>query len=622
MIDWYAASGSFVDLEERMGQARRLSRRGERSAAIKELVAGLHNVHGSEGSWQKAARLLYEWFVESNLPREALSVAWYLCDRELMDAMFERVGPSERALSLAAEAALGLVPPQQEAELHERAAGEFERASQLVRAALSYERASQKPRARALWSRLAHTLGEQGRDPYATGLALFNLARTCQADSEHQAAREATVAAVHQLETAADHFEAIGQRERAFDCYHVLIAIGELGHGFEHVLEGSVNAIRILTEDNLELHALRMLEHGIARAEASGEFSAAATLAREMTEYARSRGLTKVADFALYRQARLWERLALAHRERGARSDLTESALRESLLAHAELAQYDSVARLCADLEAATDDDAQRERYTRAKARAAGATQQPSAVTESGLGKHVPPPEVWFDDLIEWEDAGSPIACTAGILLDPEGIDDRRTRRSALLAQLVALAAKSSAKPAEIVYEMVAQHLAPIGLYAVLPSLETLYERPEPRVRMAAIRALGRHTFKRSFITLERAIHDPSDSVKEAAVEEIRRQRFEHAFDPLARLYRYSDFAPARLAALDALAHLDLREAHELLFEALEHGTASEAQAAAQSLRESRSAHFLETARQVLPRASPKLEQALRQVARQRGEQL
>ena len=49
----------------------------------------------------------------------------------------------------------------------------------------------------------------------------------------------------------ADRYETVGQRERAFDCYQVLLAIGRESGAFEHVLEGYVNLIRILREDNL-----------------------------------------------------------------------------------------------------------------------------------------------------------------------------------------------------------------------------------------------------------------------------------------------------------------------------------------------------------------------------------
>ncbi len=88
-------------------------------------------------------------------------------------------------------------------------------------------------------SRLAHLLSSSGSDFYAAGLARFNLARTSRRTGDKAAAREAVVAAVHLLEEAADRYETIGQRERAFDCYQVLIAVGRESQEFEHVLEAT-----------------------------------------------------------------------------------------------------------------------------------------------------------------------------------------------------------------------------------------------------------------------------------------------------------------------------------------------------------------------------------------------
>jgi len=622
MIDWYDGFNTFIDLEEHLSRARRLHKQGDLSAATWELIKGLHNVHGDETSWQRGARALCELFQLQRLPTEALTVAWYLNEVETMDPLLDSVDFENRGRSWAGQANLGLVPAADERKYHGRAGAAFEAAGMLVHAAVSYERAQQVREARALWSRLAQRLETELDDAYPSGLALFNLARTSQAQGDAEAAFEATVNAVHHLEEAADQFESIGQRERAFDCYHVLIAVGGLTQAFEHVLEGSVNAIRILREDNLKHHALRLYQQTLNQAEQANEYAAAATLAREMTEYARAEGLASVADYGLSREARAWELLATHHEEREAPPELTHAALHASLLAHAELGQYASVARQYAKL-AETSASAQKQQiYRRAQERTAGAKDVPAPPADPYLGQHHPPPEVWFDDLIEWEEAGSASARCAGIILDPAGIDDRTTRRSAVLGRLAALATETTERDPSYALEVLANHLAPIGLYAVLPALEKLYERPETGVRVAAVRALGRHNYKRSFVTLERAVVDPDGAVRQAAVEEIRRQRFEHAFDPLARIYRQSDHQPARLAALHALGQIDLREAHELLFGALEHGTLEESNAAAQALVASRSRRFLETARGAIATASPQLKEALRKVVQQRGDVL
>lgn len=622
MIEWYDGFNTFIDLEEHLSQARRLQRQDDPGRATWELVKGLHNVHSDESSWQRGARALYELFLEQRLPREALTLAWYLNDVDAMNALLEHVGFEDRARTWGGQASLGLVPAADERHHHARAAAAFEAAGMLVHAAVSYEQARQLHEARALWSRLAQRLEAEIDDAYAVGLCLFNLARTSQARGDAETAFDATVSAVHHLEEAADHFESIGQRERAFDCYHVLIAVGGLTGTFEHVLEGSVNAIRILREDNLKHHALRLYQQTIDQAEAVSEYAAAATLAREMTEYAQAQGLTAVADHALSRQARAWAKLAAHHTEQRAPTELVHAALHASLLAHAELGHYASVAEHYARLADTSTNPRKQQLYRRAHERTAGTKDPPSPPADPYLGQHHPPPEVWFDDLIEWEAAGSASARCASIILDPAGVDDRTTRRSAVLGRLAALAAEATQREAGYALEIVANHLAPIGLYAVLPALEKLYEHPDPGVRVAAVRALGRHSYKRSFVTLERAVLDTDSAVRQAAVEEIRRQRFEHAFDPLARIYRQSSYQPARLAALHALGQIDLREAHELLFGALEHGTLEESTAATQALTASRSRRFLETAQNAMKTASPELQAALKQVARQRGDTL
>jgi HEAT repeat protein len=621
MIEWYDGFNTQIDLDEHTTRARRLHRQGDVNAAIWELIKGLHNVHSDESAWERAAKALFELFTASRLPREALTIAWYLNDVDLMDPLLQHVDFENRARTWSGQAALGLVPAAERSN-YSRAAAAFESAGMLVHAAVSYENAAQVPAARALWSRLAQRLELDPENAYAVGLALFNLARTSQAQGEADAAFEATVNAVHHLEEAADQFETIGQRERAFDCYHVLIAVGELTQTFEHVLEGSVNAIRILREDNLKHHALRLYQRTLDQAEAAGEYAALASLAREMTEYARAQGLLNVSGYALARQARAWQRLAEHHRSQQAPAELAHAALHASLLAHAELGQYESVANQYALLAETTTNPKKQQLYRRAHARYAGAKDVPAPPADPYLGQHHPPPEVWFDDLIEWEDAGSAGARCAGIILDPQGVDDRTTRRSAVLGRLAALAAQTTERDAGYALEVLANHLAPIGLYAVLPALERLYEHPEAGVRVAAVRALGRHSYKRSFVTLERAVIDTDLAVRQAAVEEIRRQRFEHAFDPLARIYRQSGHQPARLAALHALGQIDLRESHELLFGALEHGTLEESTAAALALASSRNKRFVDTARAVLPTASVQLKQALQKVAAQRGEAL
>jgi HEAT repeat protein len=566
----------------------------------------------------RIVELLCRQFAKLRLPREALSLAWYFdATSPLAASLLEHVPEVDRARTYELWARKR---PSDARTLERQAAAELERAGLLVRAAICYERAGDMSEAGALWSRLAQMLDSRSGDDYAAGLARYNVARISRALGNAAAAREAAIGAVHRLEEAADRFESIGQRERAFDCYHVLIAIGELSGVFEHVLEGSVNAIRILREDNLRYHALRLYERAQEYAERADEFAAAATLAREMTDYARKHGLARVASQGTLRQASLWQRAADSNLARNGPAELAENALVASLLAYAELGQYRDVGRLYQRLQELDLDAARKEHYARATRRYES-TQ--NAVLELGglhdeLGEHAQPPDVWLVDLIEWEENGSAAEACADVVLDPEEEADPITRRTALVGRLVALAAeRAPAQQQAHALRVLCKFLAPIKLYALLSPLERLCASPDRSVRRAAVHALSRYFYKRSFITLEQALRDPDPEVATEAVGALGRLKFPHAFDPLARIYRTAHDSRARLAALAAIAQIDLEDAADLLLDALEHGQKEEREKAIAALQSSRiGSHFVQAARSVYAQGSPRLKQAINEVFR------
>jgi hypothetical protein len=619
VIELFARLSAEGNIESLYEQGRRLVGQRRWDGAIEALCTALLLTHSREELYAPACALLRDAFAGSGDVRSALSLSWYAPDREYQRELLPRVPPIDRARTLAQWASAS---PSRSSELYSQAARELEEAGLLARAAIYYERAEEVKAARALWSRLAQLLDAQRAEVYAAGLARFNLARTSGLAGDERAAREATVAAVHSLEEAADRFESVGQRERAFDCYHVLIAIGKLSHGFEHVLEGSVNAIRILSEDNLRYHALRLYDHAIRLAERADESSAAATLAREMADYARKQGLGRIALRGVLLQARLWQTVAEQTLERHGPAQLAENAYVASLLASAEVGQYATVGAIYRRLGELELDPARREAHARSARRYAGAR---NGTLERGqlderLGKHVPPPDVWHVDLIEWEERGSAAEACADVVLDPDEESDRITRRSALVGRLVAIAAEQtpaarSARAAVVV----ADYLAPIGLYSLLAPLEATFARTEPAARLAAVRALSRYFYKRTFVTLEQALRDPDFSVVQEATAALERLRFDHAFDPLSRIYRTAPRPEARLAALRAIARIDVVEAAELLLGALEHGGPGEREAAVAALKVARGARFVELARAALPQASEQLKRSLSEILRSRG---
>ena len=175
-------------------------------------------------------------------------------------------------------------------------------------------------------------------------------ARVSAARQHKRRTCEAIVSSVRLLEEAADLFESKGLRERAFDCFQVLVQVGRESGSFEDVLEGFVNCIRVLREDHLKHFALEYFEESIAAAAEHGEFGAAATLAREAAQYARSFDLTDVTGTYAVRQAELWRRAARQHSERGAPPEIAENALLAAVLAFSDVAQFARVGEIYAEL--------------------------------------------------------------------------------------------------------------------------------------------------------------------------------------------------------------------------------------------------------------------------------
>ncbi|MEZ4227282.1 MAG: HEAT repeat domain-containing protein [Polyangiaceae bacterium] len=617
-VTWFQRLDTVSGVEDLAERGRSALRKRQFDAAFRSLLSAMCATHSREEVFSEAAHLLSDAFESVNEPRFAVSIAWYLGDSARMERLMPRLPPVDRARCHGLWAAMN---PNAATRAHRSAAQDLEGAELLVRSAIHYEKAGDFKVARTLWSRLCPRI-KPTRDAYAEGLAYFNIARCSRSLGDERGEREATIEAVHLLEEAADRFESTGLRERAFDCYHVLIAIGELTQTFEHVLEGAVNAVRILSEDNLRYHALRLQGYTLRLAEQAKELSAAATLAREMTDYARRQSLGRVAAAGVLKQAQLWQSVADATLKRSGPPQLAENALVASLLACAEAGHYARVGALYARLAEIAREPSRREHYARASKRYSKQTDpaEQAESLEDRVGQHVGPPDVWHVDLLEWEQAGNPAEACADVLLDPEEADDRIMRRATLLARLAALALERAA-PAEVVgaQTVCAGFMTEIGLYQVLAPLEKMFDSDSAEVRLAAIRALSRYFYKRTFVTLERALQDPHPPVVKEAVDALERLRFDHAFEPLSRIFRVSSHEDARLAALKAIARIDVVDAAELLMGVLEHGSSSEQRTVVGSLKTSRSTRFFELARSAYPQSSAELRATLSDLLSSRG---
>src|SRR6185436_1774669 len=271
------------DLYHLRERARSALSRGDLDDAANSLVSAAQQTHVAEHDYLSVLRPLVDVLSRRNDGRSALTVHWYMAFSEADGwkralALLPNVSSVDRARTLAATNDMA------------GAAREMENAGLVAAAAIYREKADDWRGARALWSRLSQVAGG-GADAYNAALVQFNLARCAKKCDAARQAREANVAAVRLLEEAADYFESVGQRERAFDCFQVLVQIGRESGMFEDVLEGFVNCIRILREDHLKYFALQYFEDALGAAKERGELSAAATLAREAAEYARALGM-------------------------------------------------------------------------------------------------------------------------------------------------------------------------------------------------------------------------------------------------------------------------------------------------------------------------------------------
>lgn len=616
-------------IHELRDQARGFAARGDLESAKNALYAAVGHTVAREEEYVAALTDLANLLLRTNDARGALTLDWYAGDERTQRPLVPHVPPIDRARTLVAWAEASR--EDRARGLFAQAAEEYESAGLVAQAAIARERGGDAERARLLWSRLSQLLASRDTDLYAAALARFNLARTARRTGDEGAARAAFVASVHLLEQAADRYETIGQRERAFDCYEVLIAIGRESGQFEHVLEGYVNVIRILREDHLRYYALQSYEEAVAAAEKQGEMSAAATLAREMSLYARKEGLGPVATEGLLTQARLWQLVAEASAERGAPAEIGENALLAAVIAFGEAGQYAKVGDLygkLARLELAASRTAH---YERAAKRYVAATDL--RVEASTLPAHLRHemgfPDVWHVDLVEWEQRGSAAQACADVVLSKSAWSEG-TRRRAMLARLTALSLEEMQRYAETrgpvdparvmqTYVTLGEQLAQVELYSILSPLEQMFRRPEQPVRVSVVRALSRFLYKRSFITLRAALADPDPQVVAEAARALEELRFPHAFDPLSRIYRESPNLAARASALRALAKIDTTEAAELLLSVIEHDGDGPRGVVVEALRKARGSRFLDAARASLPRLSPSAQQAVKAVFEGRG---
>ncbi len=495
------------------------------------------------------------------------------------------------------------------------AARHFEAAGWLGHAAIALEQAGNDTGARILWERLGAD-PRLANEPYTRGLVRFNHGRVCLRLGDRGAGRKSVVEAMHLLTAAADGFESRGLRERAFDCYGVLLTIGREG-SFENLAEGYLNCIRILREDGLKNYVVQYYDDFGELAMQRKELHAAATLFREAADYARRQSLPYVRH---YRRRSAEAHLAAGNEglSAGGPPEMAENAYAAALDAYNELGLYSKVQGTYKRMAGLELGDKRRARYTHLATRLQGLRDDDAAAPgfPDYLRADVPYPEIWRLDVVEWEQNGDPAETMADLVLDSRVPDS--VRRRALVVRMFQLGAPEERLPPAYLVAIAAQ-LARVETYVVLAPLEKMLDHDQPSVRAAALNAVRTLFFKRSFVAIRRGLADPAPEVRAAAIAAVQALHFGHVFDPLQRIYRETDDADVRRAALHSLGQISSVEAIEVLIDVLRSGVPTERTVARECLVRAEHAEASGILRRAAADETGQAREELERIVRARG---
>jgi hypothetical protein len=480
---------------------------------------------------------------------------------------------------------------------HGEAARVLAEAGHPALAAVELETAGAHTAARLEWERVVRDPRLAGV-PYETALAHFNLGEALLRTNDRGGADRELTITQRLLELLADDFESRGERQRAFDCYSILLRLGKDTGSFENVAEGYLNGIRILMLDDQKFYVLHYYDDFLAYAVEQHEWYAAAQLAREAADYSVKAGLVYDRHY-LGRAAELWAEAARQNELAGGPTDLSENALHAGIDAATALGDLPQCGRLYAALAALPLAPKKRARYRTLAARYAGpAIEMPPAVAfPEFLRRPGAYQDIWRQDLVEWELDGDPIGVLARLVV--ERTDHARFSRLALRALLLCSAPGFSRDDPRAAAEL-ALALGRIQVYEVLRPLERLFEHPSPQVRAAVMGGVGLVYCKRSFGLVRKGLADSAAPVHIEALRALRGLRFRDAFDPLTQVFRDFSDENIRVAALETIGELDTLEAGLFLLDTLRHETGALREAAQQCLAKYAGDDITATVRQYL----------------------
>jgi len=564
------ARETFASIESTAAQAEGLVAQGRFTEAerhYRELIGQTHVIDYEYDDW---LRRLAEIYRHLGRTREAGYVYLYLHYFDnARDAFAGEGGLGERARVLEVE------------KRWAEAAELYAEAGQPVHAAVAFEKAKKYKPAAATWEVLSKEIALRDRS-YELALVHFDygmaLSRLQQQEleagrearnDERAASRRALVDSQRRLEQVADDFEVRGERERAFDCYQILLKLGKESRQFENLAEGYLNCIRVLKDDNLKFYVLQYYEDFIKLALQREELHAASTLYQEAADFAGQAGLPYDRHYQA-KAAETWVACADKHRADGAPTEMVENALLAGVSCYSAVGNYVQVKTLFERLADLDLGDKKRDRYHGISLRYRDVSSEALDAPEfpEYLKQQHAYADIWFVDLLEWELGGDPHRVAASIIGDlryPDGI----RRRALVVVLTLADAATRGEETQPQTLARVAELLGELQVYAALNPLERLYGHDDPVVRRAAVRALRFLFFKRSFVLIRRALRDADSGVRDAAIDALGGLHFPHAFNPLARIYREASDFKVQVVALESIGKIQSIEAGEFLLSVL-----------------------------------------------------
>ncbi len=474
------------------------------------------------------------------------------------------LGQFERALSALGEQDLLDRARVSEHRGHPAVAAElYQRCGRPLLAAIAYERARKDPAARDCWLQ-ARAVPRTRAGTYEEALLHFNLGYCCQRLQDPQG-RELLATAMRLLEEAADELETAGLRERAFDCYQILLEMGRRSGVFENLSEGYLNCVRILKEDGLKFYVLQYYEDFLQAALQRQELLAAATLYQEVADYCLRVGLLYDRHY-LRCAAEAWVQAALKNAAEGGAVERSENAYLAAIQCYNTLGDYHGVGQAYRALGQLDLPGRKRERYSGIARRypAVALPREAEPALPAHMRERHAYPEIWYHDLVEVSHGGDLQAVCAQVLGD-RGYPEVVRRRA--LSLLIDAMVEGDAAPEALAG--LAERLGDLQVYVALSPLEVLYERGPDVVRRGVMRALRYLFFKRTFGLLQRGLRAEAPPVREEAVAALGRLHFRHAFDPLVRIFRDDPDPRVRSTALQSIGQILSLEAGDFLVEVL-----------------------------------------------------